>query len=230
MGAPCYVRLLLVTSTQKISVSNIKWSLACFTQKIVWLHYTYGSTLLSASYVDLLYFQNLWVSLYLQVSNFECSVCLLRVLEQNQNYTTLMGQLLQVQPIFVCSRYRITRLHYIYGCSTLNAAYVCQLQLQNRWGTLSYRYKVKSNLLFFAAPTESLGCTTLMGAPPYVRLTLIISNKRNTSLHYSYGCATLSRAYVAYLYLLKHWVRPHNWVSTVKCSLCWLPLHRESLG
>ena len=93
-----------------------------------------------------------------------------------------------------------------------------------------------------------------MVAPPYVRLTLIISTKRNTWLHYSYGCATLSRGYVAYLYLLKHWVRPHNgcptlsaayagylyienhwvkrqlWVRHLKCSLCWLPLFSESLG
>ena len=49
--------------------------------------------------------------------------------------------------------------------------------------------------MFFAAPTESLGCTSLMGAPPCVRLTLVISTKRITWLHYSYECATLSKAY-----------------------------------
>ena len=135
----------------------------CSTYKIFCLHLTYGCTLLSASYVDLLYFQNLWVSLYLQVSNSKCSVCLLRLLEQNQNYTTLMGQLLQVQPIFVCSRYRITRLHYIYGCSTLNAAYVCQLYLQNLWGTLHLQVSnATSNLFLLALLTELLGITLLM--------------------------------------------------------------------
>ena len=69
-----------------------------------------------------------------------------------------------------------------------------------------------------------------MGAQPYVRLTLIISTKRITWVHYSYGCVTLSTAYVAYLYFLKDWVRPQKWVSNVKCSVCWLPLHKESLG
>ena len=44
-----------------------------------------------------------------------------------------------------------------------------------------------------------------MGAPPYMRLTLVISTKRITWLHYSYGCAPLSRAYAAYLYFLNDW-------------------------
>ena len=55
-----------------------------------------------------------------------------------------------------------------------------------------------------------MGYTSLMGAPPSVRLTLIISTKRITWLHYSYGCATLSRAYAAYLYFLKDWVTPQK--------------------
>ena len=45
-----------------------------------------------------------------------------------------------------------------------------------------------------------------MGAPPYVRLKLVTSTLRITRLHYSYKCATLSRAYVGYLYLQNHWV------------------------
>ena len=98
-----------------------------------------------------------------------------------------MRELLQVQPIFVCFSYTIARLHYNYGCPTLNAAYVCQLYLQNHWVALS-----------------------LMGARLSVRLTLITSTKRITWLHYSYGCATFSRAYAAYLYFLKDWVIPQK--------------------
>ena len=49
-----------------------------------------------------------------------------------------------------------------------------------------------------------------MGAQPSVLLTLIISTKRFTWLHYSYWCATLSRAYDAYLYFLKDWVTPRK--------------------
>ena len=84
--------------------------------------------------------------------------------------------------------------------------------------------------MFFAAPTESLGCTSLMGAPPSVRLTLITSTKRITWLRYSYGCTTLSRAYATFLYFLKDWVTPQKKVCSLYCTLCCLALPTKSRG
>ena len=47
---------------------------------------------------------------------------------------------------------------------------------------------------------------------------LVSSTQRITGVHYTCGCATLSRAYVGYLYLQNHWVLVHLWVSRLKCS------------
>ena len=82
-----------------------------------------------------------------------------------------------------------------------------------------------------------------MGAPPTVQLMFVSSTYRITGLHYTYGSATLSAAYVGYLYLGNHWVTlsygcatlsavfvsylkfhnhlltPHLWVCNVKFSL-----------
>ena len=69
-----------------------------------------------------------------------------------------------------------------------------------------------------------------MGAPPKVQLMFVSSTYRITGLHYTYGSATLSAAYVGYLYFLNHWVTLHIWVSNLKGSLCWLALPTESLG
>ena len=118
-----------------------------------------------------------------------------------------MGELVQVQPIFVWFSYRITRLHYTYGCPTLKAAYVCKLYLQNHWGTLQlYVSNVTFSLLLCAPPIEKLGFTTLMGSPSYVRLTLATSTFKN------------------------HWGTLQLWVRHLKCRLCWLPPVSESLA
>ena len=69
-----------------------------------------------------------------------------------------------------------------------------------------------------------------MGAPPTVQLMFVSSTYRITGLHYTYESATLSAAYVGYLYFLNHWVTLHIWVSNLKGSLCWLALPTESLG
>ena len=142
-----------------------------------------------------------------------------------------MGELLQVQPIFVCFSYRITRLHYTYRCPTLKAAYVCKLYLQNHWGKLQLQLSnVTFSLLLCAPPIEKLGFTTLMGSPSYVRLTLVTSILKITGLHYSYGCATLSAAYVGYLQFQNHLLTPHLWVYNVKLSLLLLASITETLG
>ena len=69
-----------------------------------------------------------------------------------------------------------------------------------------------------------------MGSPSYVRLTLVTSILKITGLHYSYGCATLSAAYVGYLQFQNHLLTPHLWVSKVKLSLFLLASITETVG
>ena len=69
-----------------------------------------------------------------------------------------------------------------------------------------------------------------MGSPSYVRLTLVTSILKITGLHYSYGCATLSAAYVGYLQFQNHLLTPHLWVYNVKLSLLLLASITETLG
>ena len=69
-----------------------------------------------------------------------------------------------------------------------------------------------------------------MGSARYVQPMLVTFTLRITVLHYTYGCATLSAAYVGYFYLQNHWVTLDRWVSNLKCSLCWLGLPLESLS
>ena len=111
--------------------------------------------------------------------------------------------------MFVSSTYSITVLHYTYGWATCSAADV------------NYRYNQHIELLAY---------TTIMGAPPYAQPLLVTSTRTITALHYTYGCATLSAAYLCKIYLENHWVNLHLWVSNVKCSLCWLGLFSESMG
>ena len=44
-----------------------------------------------------------------------------------------MGVQPSAQPILLSCTFRITELHYTYGCPTLIKAYVCKLYLQNHW-------------------------------------------------------------------------------------------------
>ena len=59
---------------------------------------------------------------------------------------------------------------------------------------------------------------------------LVSSTFSMTGLRYTYGCATVSAAYVCNPYLQNHWVTLHSWVSNLKCSLCLLALPTESLA
>ena len=69
-----------------------------------------------------------------------------------------------------------------------------------------------------------------MGSPSYVRLTLVTSTLKITGLHYSYGCATLSAAYVGYLQFQNHLLTPHLWVYNVKLSLLLLASITQNTG
>ena len=45
-----------------------------------------------------------------------------------------------------------------------------------------------------------------MGNQPKVQPIIVCSTNRMTELHYTYGRATLSAAFVGYLYLGNHWL------------------------
>ena len=69
-----------------------------------------------------------------------------------------------------------------------------------------------------------------MDAPVKIFPVFVNSTYRITKLHYTYGYATLSAAYVDYLHLENHWVTLQLWVRHLKCSFFWLPLVSESLA
>ena len=83
---------------------------------------------------------------------------------------------------------------------------------------------LKCSLGLLGLLTESLDDTTLLGAPPTVQLMFVSSTYRITGLHYTYGSATLSAAYVGYLYVENHRVTLQLLVRHLKQNLCWLPL------
>ena len=85
MAVPLYI--------QPMSVS--------FTWSVIELHYNYGCATLSAFYVCKQYLANNLATLHLEVFNFKCSLCLLRVPTESLGYTTLSGMLLEVQPLLV---------------------------------------------------------------------------------------------------------------------------------
>ena len=58
---------------------------------------------------------------------------------------------------------------------------------------------------------------------------LVTPFSRITGLHYSYGCATLVRGYVGYLYLYNYWVSLYLWVSSLNGSP-WFALRSELLN
>jgi len=75
-----------------------------------------------------------------------------------------------------------------------------------------------------------MGYTSLMGVDPYEQPVSISSPYNVTALYFSFGCATLSVAYLAYLHVQNHWVTLGIWVSNGKCSLCWLVQPSKSLS
>ena len=109
------------------------------------------------------------------------------------------------QPMLVRCTFRMTELLYTYGCPTLIEAYFYELFLRNHWVTLHLLVSsLKCSLWLLGLLIESLDHTTLLGAPPTVQLMFVSSSYTITGLHYTYGSATLSAAYVGYLYVENH--------------------------
>ena len=68
--------------------------------------------------------------------NVNCSLSWFPLVAESLDYTRHLDAPLKVQPMFVSSKYRITELHYTYGCATLIAVYVGYLYLENPSFTL----------------------------------------------------------------------------------------------
>ena len=51
-----------------------------------------------------------------------------------------------------------------------------------------------------------------------------------SSLHYTYGCAFVSAAFVCKHYIRNHWDTQHLWVCKLNCSLCLLGVPTQLLG
>ena len=86
-----------------------------------------------------------------------------------------------------------------------------------------------SSLCALALPTESLCYTILVDAPPQVQPIFVMHTYTITGFHYTFGCATLSAAYLCNFYLENHCVTLHLWVSNFMCRLCLLVLRTELL-
>ena len=93
--------------------------------------------------------------------------------------------------MIVSSTYRLTDLHYTFGCATLSAVYICNPSLQN-YRVLPYlwlrRLWVKP---MFLSSTYKISAEELLSYYPYVFPTLTAAYYRITELHYTKGCATL---------------------------------------
>ena len=90
--------------------------------------------------------------------------------------------------MLVFSFYRITGLHYTYGCATLGAAYVGYFFLQNHRALLYlWVSSLKCSLLLLGLVTESLDHTRLIGAQPKVQPMFVTSTYGISELHCKYG-------------------------------------------
>ena len=97
MGAPPLMLRMFVSCTYRITEVHYAIGLplyiqpmsVSFTWSVIELHYNYGCVTLSAFYVCKLYLANNLATLHLEVFNFKCSLCLLRVPSESLGYTTL---------------------------------------------------------------------------------------------------------------------------------------------
>ena len=142
-----------------------------------------------------------------------------------------MGAPTKVHFMFLSCTYRLTELHYTYGNPTLSADYVGCLYFETHGVTpCNWVSNPKDSLCWLALPREPLGYTTLISIQPQLQPMIVRTTYRITRSHYTFGCPTYSSAYVCKLYVQNHWVTLHLWKRHLECSLCWLPLRRESLG
>jgi len=129
-----------------------------------------------------------------------------------------------------CSTLRINALHFAYGCRSLSGGYLCELYVESQSIALDLCVSnFYCSLCWLPLPLQSLGYTTLMGAPRYVRPMVFTFTLRITVLHYAYGCATLKVAYICKIYLENHRVTLHLWVPNLMSSQFSLALPKESL-
>ena len=148
-------------------------------------------TRLQWSLCQYLYLKNHRLTLIFWVSNLISSLCLLALPTESLCYTILKYALPQVQPIFLSSTYRITTLHYTYGCATLSAAYLSKFYIENDCVTLHLWVAIfMCRLCLLVLPGESLCYTARMGALLYLQPILLRCTERITVLRCTSGCPT----------------------------------------
>ena len=102
--------------------------------------------------------------------------------------------------MLVSTTFRITELKYTYRCPTLVEAFVYYLYFQNQLVTLNLSVSSpKCNVCLLGLLTKLLDYSRLMDAPHKIFPLFVSSTYRITKLHYTYGYASLSAAYVGYL-------------------------------
>ena len=160
--------------------------------------HTCGCQPLINAYLYQLYLRNHWVTLHLLVSSLKCSLSFLGLLTESLDQTRLM-----VAPPTV--HLMLAGLHQTFGCPTLRASYVGYLYLQNHWlWRRVWPSSLQCSPIYSSAYVCKLyvqnHCVTLHLWKRNLKCSLcwVTSTYRITGLHFSYGSATLKRAYVGY--------------------------------
>ena len=102
--------------------------------------------------------------------------------------------------MLVSTTFRITELKYTYGGPTLVKECAYYLYIQKQLVTLNLLVSSpKCSVWLLGLLTELLDYRRLMDVPLKISPLFVNSTYRITKLHYTYGYATLSAAYVGYL-------------------------------
>ena len=101
--------------------------------------------------------------------------------------------------MLVSTTFRITELKYTYGCPTLVEACLLSVLSESVGYTKLIGVQSQVQRIIVRSTYKNYCITVLMDAPPKIFPLFVSSTYRITKLHYTYGYATLSAAYVGYL-------------------------------
>ena len=119
-----------------------------------------------------------------------------------------MGEPRKVEPMLITCTFRVTGFLFTYGSPALSGAFVPLVLSKNLWVTLHLCVRhLTCSLTLYVLFRESLFDSVLIGVQFFLQTMFILSKCRIALLHYMCGCATLSAAYVGYLYLENHWIK-----------------------
>ena len=127
-----------------------------------------------------------------------------------------------MQPILICSTFRITRLHFTYKYPSVSAAYVCYIYLQNKRITLHLWVSYfKCSSFLFAGGTEPKGYTKLKGVAPSsaAHFCLLEVHNHKVTLHLRVFHLKSSLMVLCYFQFQNHLLTHYFWVCNVNCCL-----------